>query len=68
MDSESGERWADHSLVTESGQLVPGRVLWETTGSVNAGEAGHIWVSLAILSSFTWGSALWLGSAWEVGA
>ena len=46
-------RWADHSLVTEGGQLVPGRPLRDTAGSVNAGEDGHIWASLAILRGFT---------------
>ena len=64
--SQAG-RWADHSLVTEGGQLASGRTLSETAGSVNPGLEGHSWASQAVLRGFTWGSALWLGSGWEVG-
>ena len=34
-------RWADHSLVTEGGQVVQGSALSDTADSVNAGEEGH---------------------------
>ena len=60
-------RWADHLLVTEGGQLVRGRPLSDTDGSVNVGEYGHIWCSMAILRGFTvelhcdWGQ----GGRWE---
>ena len=42
-------RWADHSLVTEGGQLVPGRTLSDTAGSVKSRLESHSWASLAFL-------------------
>ena len=45
-------RWADHSLVTEGGQLEPGRPLSDKAGGVNAGEDDHIWASLTFLRGY----------------
>ena len=60
-------RWADHALVTEGGQLAPGRTLSDTAGSVYPRLESHSWASLAVLRVFTWGNALLLGTEWEVG-